>query len=65
MEHFPEEILSLKKINDLALKQPFLSLEKMYFSNVCYYKRAFLGRVTKGPQEAFKKRQTLRRTKAK
>ena len=43
----------------------FLSLEKMYFSNVCYYKRAFLGRVTKGPQEAFKKRQTLRRTKAK
>lgn len=23
MEHFPEEILSLKKINDLALKQPF------------------------------------------
>ena len=27
--------------------------------------RAFLGRVTKGPQEAFKKRQTLRRTKAK
>ena len=65
MEHFPEEILSFKKINDLALKQPFSFFGKNVLFKCLLLQRAFLGRVTKGPQEAFKKRLTLRCRRAK